>query len=107
MGARRPAARRDAERVPRIRPLAVARAGASSERSVAFVGPARSHLITPERCDSLAAMTDLRETITYRWLAAGDAGDLDAFDELLLPDAVIHAPRGLSSESREAEKAVW
>jgi ketosteroid isomerase-like protein len=45
-----------------------------------------------------------RETIIYRWLAAGDAGDFDAFDELLHPDAVVHAPRGLSTTSREAEK---
>jgi steroid delta-isomerase-like uncharacterized protein len=52
-------------------------------------------------------MADLRETIVYQWLAAGDAGDLDAFDDLLLADAVIHAPRGLSTTSREAEKAVW
>jgi predicted ester cyclase len=43
----------------------------------------------------------------YRWLAAGDAGDLDVFDDLLVSDALIHAPRGLSSTSREAEKAVW
>ena len=50
---------------------------------------------------------DFRETVIYRWLAAGDAGDRDAFDDLLLPDAVIHAPRGLSTASREAEKAVW
>jgi ketosteroid isomerase-like protein len=52
-------------------------------------------------------VADFRETIIYRWLAAGDAGDLDAFDGLLLSDAVIHAPRGLSTTSREAEKAVW
>jgi hypothetical protein len=52
-------------------------------------------------------MADFRETFVYRWLAAGDAGDLDAFDGLLLPDAVIHTPRGLSTTSREAEKAVW
>jgi hypothetical protein len=52
-------------------------------------------------------MVDFRETIIHRWLAAGDAGHLDAFDDLLLPDAVIHAPRGLSTTSREAEKAVW
>lgn len=52
-------------------------------------------------------MTDFRETIIFRWLAAGDARDLDAFNDLLLPDAVIHAPRGLSTTSREAEKAVW
>ena len=42
-----------------------------------------------------------------RWFAAGDAGDLDAFDDLLHPDVVVHAPMGLSTEGREAEKAVW
>jgi len=52
-------------------------------------------------------MADFRETLIHRWLAAGDAGDLDEFDDLLLADAVIHAPRGLSTTSREAEKAVW
>ena len=50
---------------------------------------------------------DPQDTVVWRWLAAGDAGDFDAFDELLHPDAVIHAPGGLSSASREAEKAVW
>jgi ketosteroid isomerase-like protein len=55
----------------------------------------------------LEDMVEFRETIISRWLAAGDAGDVDAFDDLLLPDAVIHAPRGLSTTSREAEKAVW
>jgi ketosteroid isomerase-like protein len=52
-------------------------------------------------------MVDFRESVVCRWLAAGDAGDLDAFDDLLVPDAVIHAPRGLSSTSRDAEKEVW
>lgn len=52
-------------------------------------------------------MTDPRETVVWRWLAAGDAGDLDAFDELLHPDAVIHAPAGLSTGSAAEEKAVW
>jgi len=42
-----------------------------------------------------------------RWLAAGDEGDLEAFDELLHPDVVVHAPAGLSTTSSEAEKAVW
>ena len=46
-------------------------------------------------------------TVVERWLAAGDAGDFDAFDELIHPDAVIHAPRSLSTTSRDAEKAVW
>ncbi len=43
----------------------------------------------------------------FRWLAAGDAGDLDAFDDLLHPDAVIHAPVGLSTTNIADEKAVW
>lgn len=52
-------------------------------------------------------MTDPRSTVVGRWLAAGDAGDLDAFDELLHPDAVIHAPAGLSTAGAAEEKAVW
>ncbi len=52
-------------------------------------------------------MPEARDTIVSRWLAAGDAGDLDAFDQLLHPDAIIHAPAGLSTTNREAEKAVW
>jgi predicted ester cyclase len=53
------------------------------------------------------SMVDPAETVVARWLAAGDAGDLDAFDELLHADAVIHAPLGLSTATAEAEKAVW
>jgi predicted ester cyclase len=41
------------------------------------------------------------------WLAAGDAGDVEAFDDLLHDDVVVHAPRGLSTENLEAEKQVW
>jgi ketosteroid isomerase-like protein len=52
-------------------------------------------------------MADPSHAIVTRWLAAGDAGDFDAFDDLLLSDVVIHAPRGLSTTSRDAEKAVW
>jgi predicted ester cyclase len=50
---------------------------------------------------------DIARSVIRRWLAAGDAGELDAFDELLHPDAVVHAPGGLSTTSCEAEKAVW
>jgi predicted ester cyclase len=50
---------------------------------------------------------ELRTTVVFRWLAAGDAGELDTFDDLLHPDAVVHAPVGLSTTSAEAEKAVW
>ncbi len=52
-------------------------------------------------------MADPRQAVVHRWLAAGDAGHLDAFDDLLHPDAVIHAPLGLSTTSVEEEKAVW
>jgi predicted ester cyclase len=52
-------------------------------------------------------MIDPRETVVFRWLAAGDAGDLDVFDELLHADVIIHAPLGLSTTSVEQEKAVW
>jgi steroid delta-isomerase-like uncharacterized protein len=50
---------------------------------------------------------ELSRSVIVRWLAAGDRGDVDAFDALMHPDAVIHAPRGLSTDSREAEKGVW
>jgi predicted ester cyclase len=52
-------------------------------------------------------MGEMRDTVVYRWLAAGDAGDLEAFDDLLHSDAVVHAPAGLSTLSAEQEKAVW
>jgi ketosteroid isomerase-like protein len=45
--------------------------------------------------------------VVVRWLEAGDRGDVDQFDDLLHVDAVIHAPRGLSTDSRDAEKSVW
>ena len=48
-------------------------------------------------------MTD----VLHRWMAAGDAGDVDAFDELMHPDVLVHAPLGLSSVGVEAEKQVW
>lgn len=52
-------------------------------------------------------VTDARRTLIFRWLEAGDAGDLDAFDSLFHPDAVVHAPLGLSTTSVEEEKSVW
>jgi steroid delta-isomerase-like uncharacterized protein len=50
---------------------------------------------------------DPRETVVFRWLTAGDAGDFDAFDDLLHSDVVVHAPLGLSTANVEEEKAVW
>jgi predicted ester cyclase len=52
-------------------------------------------------------MGDPRQTAVFRWLAAGGAGDLDAFDDLLHSDAVVHAPLGLSTTNVEDEKATW
>ena len=52
-------------------------------------------------------MVEMSSAVVFRWLAAGDAGDLVAFDELLHPDAVVHAPAGLSTTSADEEKAVW
>ncbi|MEW1953100.1 ester cyclase [Terrabacter sp. NPDC080008] len=46
-------------------------------------------------------------SVVTRWLAAGDSGDVESFDDLLHPDVVVHAPRGLSTDSLEAEKQVW
>lgn len=37
----------------------------------------------------------------------GDSGDVEAFDDLLHVDVVVHAPRGFSTEDLEAEKQVW
>ena len=47
------------------------------------------------------------DSLLERWFAAGDAGDLDSFDDFLHPDVVVHAPMGLSTKGPEAEKAVW
>jgi ketosteroid isomerase-like protein len=50
---------------------------------------------------------DRRPSLVARWLAAGDSGAVEAFDDLLHRDVVVHAPRGLSTEDLEAEKQVW
>jgi steroid delta-isomerase-like uncharacterized protein len=50
---------------------------------------------------------DPGQTVVFQWLAAGDAGDFDAFDELLHPDVVVHAPLGLSTTTVDDEKSVW
>lgn len=58
------------------------------------------------RCKT-ARMRDFASTVVSRWLAAGDARDFDAFDQLLHPDAIVHAPAGLSTASTDEEKEVW
>ena len=52
-------------------------------------------------------MADPSQTVVGRWLAAGDAGDLDAFDQLLDPNVVVHAPLDLSTTTVDDEKKVW
>jgi predicted ester cyclase len=52
-------------------------------------------------------MTGSSETVVSRWLAAGDAGDFSAFDDLLASDVIVHAPGGLSTRGIDDEKAVW
>ena len=46
-------------------------------------------------------------SVVARWLAAGDSGDVEAFDDLLRGDVVVHAPRGLSTQDLEEEKQEW
>lgn len=55
----------------------------------------------------MSGIDDADRSLIERLLRAGDEGDLDRFDELLHPDVRVHAPLGLSTEGREAEKAVW
>lgn len=50
---------------------------------------------------------DQPPSVVARWLAAGDSGDVEAFDDLLHRDVVVHAPRGLSTRDLESEKQVW
>ena len=47
------------------------------------------------------------DSLLQRWFAAGDAGDFAAFDDVLHPEVIVHAPLGLSTRGREAEKKVW
>jgi len=39
--------------------------------------------------------------------AAGDAGDVDSFDQYLHDDVVVHAPAGLSTVGLESERESW
>ena len=45
--------------------------------------------------------------LLIRLFAAGDAGDLDAFDQYLHDDVVVHAPAGLSTAGLENERESW
>ena len=39
--------------------------------------------------------------------AAGDAGDLAAFQRYMHDDVVVHAPAGLSSHGLDSERESW
>lgn len=88
---------------------AIAAAVVPSTRSLYEVGQASRGRSRALRASAryLCEMLDARKTVVYRWLAAGDAGEFDAFDDLLHPDAIVHAPLGLSTTSVEDEKRVW
>ena len=47
------------------------------------------------------------DSLIERWFAAGDAGDVDRFDDYLHPDIIVHAPFGLSTQGLDDEKQVW
>ena len=48
-----------------------------------------------------------RASLLEHLFAAGDAGELDRFDELLHDDVTAHAPFGLSTTGRVAERDSW
>jgi predicted ester cyclase len=43
----------------------------------------------------------------HRWFAAGDSGEVAAFDDYLHSDVVVHAPLGFATRGIDAEKEVW
>jgi steroid delta-isomerase-like uncharacterized protein len=47
------------------------------------------------------------DSLLEKWFAAGDAGNLDAFEDFLHPDVIVHAPFGLSTNGIAAEQKVW
>lgn len=96
--------RRASSRIDR-RVMAASESSSARTRNAAQVA-ITVRVFRPGRRRQTGAM-DPRHTIVFQWLAAGDAGQIDAFDHLLHPDAVVHAPAGLSTTGAEEEKAVW
>jgi ketosteroid isomerase-like protein len=47
------------------------------------------------------------ESVLEQLFTAGDAGELDRFDALLHDDVIVHAPFGLSTTGRDAERDSW
>ena len=52
-------------------------------------------------------MADARQTVVFRWVAAGVRASSVRFDQLLHRDVVVHAPLGLSTATLDDEKSVW
>jgi len=50
---------------------------------------------------------DVPPSLIAALLAAGDAGDVEAFAEYLHPDVIVHAPAGLSTRGLSAEQESW
>lgn len=46
-------------------------------------------------------------SLLVRLFTAGDTGDLDAFDQYLHDDVLVHAPAGLSTVGLESERESW
>lgn len=46
-------------------------------------------------------------SVVARWLAAGDSGDVEAFDDLMHVDVVVHAPPGLVDRGPRSREQVW
>lgn len=47
------------------------------------------------------------DSVLESLLAAGDRGDLDAFDRYLHEDVIVHAPAGLSTRGVDSERESW
>ncbi|MBE0686958.1 MAG: ester cyclase [Anaerolineaceae bacterium] len=47
------------------------------------------------------------QSLLDRLFTAGDAGDLDAFDQYLHDDVVVHAPAELSTVGLDSERESW
>jgi len=50
---------------------------------------------------------DASSSVLESLFAAGDAGDVNAFDRYMHPDVVVHAPAGLSTSGIESERESW
>ncbi len=46
-------------------------------------------------------------SLLHKWFVAGDSGDLDAFDDYLHDDVVVHAPLGFATKGIDAVKEAW